>query len=73
MFTSHALLQAEAALGEFNVTEAFLQLTLSLLKSGLHTASLQVLCCSSCQQHGYHHAPMQSCKQHMAEVTALKR
>ena len=40
----HALLQAEAALGEFNVTEAFLQLTLSLLQSGLHTASLQVLC-----------------------------
>ena len=43
IFSSHALLQAEAALGEFNVTEAFLQLTLSLLQSGLPTASLQVL------------------------------
>ena len=60
MFASHALLQAEAALGESNATEAFLQLTLSLLQSGLHTASLQVLCCSSCLQHGYHHAILQA-------------
>ena len=45
VLTTHDLLQAEAALGEFSVTEAFLQLTLSLLQSGLHTASLQVLRC----------------------------
>ncbi len=32
-------------MGAFSVTEAFLQLTLSLLRNGLHTASLQVLCC----------------------------
>ncbi|CAK0783823.1 hypothetical protein CVIRNUC_007023 [Coccomyxa viridis] len=35
------LQKAEAAVGAFSVTEAFLQLTLSLLRNGLHTASLQ--------------------------------
>ena len=36
-------LQVEAREGLYNVTEAFLQLTLLLIQSGLHTATLQVL------------------------------
>lgn len=36
-------LQVEASEGLYSVTEAFLQLTLLLIQSGLHTATLQVL------------------------------